>query len=77
MLVRVGETTRPGPDGTPQTYKVVQALDPLTEFPIAQVPIPIDQAEAVGLAIAGRDLPDESPKLIIPDAPPLPDDLTP
>jgi len=72
MLVRVGETTRPGPDGTPQKYKVVQALDPLTEFPIAQVPIPIDQAEAVGDAIAGRD----STGLIVPDFPP-PSDLTP
>jgi hypothetical protein len=56
-------------------FRVLQALDPVSELPIAQVPIPIGAAEAVGKAIAG-----EAPgaRIVVPGqngAPPAPPDL--
>lgn len=75
MLIQVGETTAPGPDGRPQRYRVLQALDPHTELPIAQVPIPVEAAEAVGNAIAGKEI---GSRIVVPGqngAPPAPSDL--
>lgn len=73
MVVQVGQTDIPGPDGVPIPHKVIQALEAGTGFPVAQIAIPIGEASVkVGRAIAGED---PEPRLVIPDAPPPPEDL--
>lgn len=72
MDVRVGTVTLEGPNG-PVEFRVIQAHDPVTGLPVAQISIRIgEQSVAIGRAVAGED---PEPKLVIPDAPPPPPDL--
>lgn len=73
MVVQVGQTMIPGPDGEPIAHRVIQALEAETGFPVAQIAVPIGEASVkLGRAVAGDD---PEPKLVIPDAPPPPEDL--
>lgn len=76
MIIRVGEVTRPhpsDPDAPPVAFKVVQALDPVFELPVAQISIPKgEQSKIIGLAIADQ----QDSGLVIPDFIP-PEDLGP
>lgn len=76
MLIRVGETTVPDPEGNPVTFKVLQALDPMFNLPIAQVAVPKgEHSVRIGDAMADRGEAGE-PKLIVPDFIP-PEELRP
>lgn len=74
MIIRIGETSAKTPDGQTVEFKVIQALDPLFEMPVAQIMIPKgEQCTLIGKAIAGDDDPG---KLIVPDFIP-PEDMRP
>lgn len=73
MVIQVGKLTLTDPNGTEVPHRVIQALEPETGLPVAQIAIPIgEHSVALGRAIAGDE---PEPKLVIPDAPPPPADL--
>lgn len=75
MIIQVGQVSAPDPEGNVVKFRVIQALDPLFQLPVAQIAIPIgEQSVMIGNAIAGNA--DDPTKLIVPDFIP-PDDLTP
>jgi hypothetical protein len=75
VLIRIGEVESESPEGERVKFRVIQALDPIFQMPVAQIAVPIgEMSEKIGDAIAGRT--GGADRLIVPDFIP-PEELRP